>query len=65
MTKRELKYFKRKRVDRFWGKLFNATNAYQIAYLKIQQLKHKMMQSSEQLESYLKYAESELEKQLK
>lgn len=64
MTKREFKYLRAKKVDRFWGKLFNAASAYQVTLLKIQQLKYKMLQPSEQLESYLKFTEMELEKQL-
>ena len=65
MTKRAKKYFKAKRWDRVLSKLMPIVDSYQLTYLKIQQLKSKMLTPSEQLESHLEFTENELLKLIK
>jgi hypothetical protein len=67
MTKRSRKYFKIQKFGRNLNTIFNLTSQYQLAYLKIQQLKSRMISGShiEYLSKIMEDSENELTKLIK
>jgi hypothetical protein len=61
MTKREYKYIRRNKHERFWRRIDNAVSSYQLAYFKIKQLLSKNTNPSEELGNYLESLKKEVE----
>ena len=66
MTKRETRYFKRIRKEKFFGRIGNIVDCYLLTHLKIQQLRSKMVVGKpiEELELIKDFHKQELELQM-